>query len=153
MADDPDSLLAVEKSALLTRLNALTEAGPDDPRWPELAENLHKGVEAVLRARRDTEADALLLLHRVIGVVAAVASVAVLVFFFSAWNVLPAGLALAVAVVLLANPAVRGVWEPRARTWAGAAAMAGVLLTPLVGGWSAVVVLAGIGWWAWRYVR
>lgn len=153
MAADPDSLLAVEQEALRTRLDALTASGPDDPRWPELAENLHKSVNAVLRARRDTDADALLLLHRVAGAVAGLAAVAVLVFFFSLWNVLPAGLALAVGVALLANPAVRGVWEPRARTWAGGAAVVGVLLTPLAGGWSAVVVLAGIAWWAWRYAR
>lgn len=153
MADNPHSLFAVEQSALRTQLDALTASGPDDPHWPELAENLHKGVNAVLRARRDTDADALLLLHRVVGVVAGLAAVVVLVLFFSPWNVVPAGLALAVGGALLANPAVRGFWEPRARTWAGIAAVVGVLLTPLAGGWSALVVLAGTGWWAWRYVR
>ncbi|GGM76604.1 hypothetical protein GCM10011609_10620 [Lentzea pudingi] len=153
MADDPHSLLTVRQNALRTQLDALTASGPDDPHWPELADDLHKGVIAVLEARRDDEAAALRLLHRVLGGVAVVAAVAVLVLFFSPWNVLPAGLALAVGGVLVASPAVRGVWEPRARTWAGAAAVLGALLTPLAGGWPALVVAAGIGWWAWRCAR
>lgn len=153
MADDPHSLLTVRQNELRTQLDALTASGPDDPHWPELADDLHNGVTAVLEARRDDEAAALRLLHRVLGGIAVVAAVVVLVLFFSPWNVVPAGLALLVGGALVLSPAVRGVWEPRARTWAGIAAVVGALLTPLAGGWSALVVVAGIGWWAWRYVK
>jgi hypothetical protein len=82
-----------------------------------------------------------------------VAALVVLVFWFSVWNLVPTLLIFVVGGALVINPAVRGDWEPRARRLAGIAAVLGALLTPLVDGWSALLVLAGIGWWVWRYLR
>lgn len=154
MADDPHSLLAIRQKTLRTSLDALTAITADDPRWPEFALDVDKGVDAVLHARRDVCAVRLLLPSRVIGATAVVAAVGVLVFWFTTWNAVSALLALAVGAALLANPALRGEWEPRARASAGIASVLGAASTPLLGGWSALLVLAGIGWWAtWRYLR
>lgn len=153
MADDPHSRLAVSQSALRTRLDALSATAPDDPRCAELADAVHEEVRVLLAARRDVDAAELRLPNRVIGAVAVVAALVVLVFWFSAWNLVPALLIVAVGGALVISPAVRGDWEPRARRLAGIAAVLGALLTPLVGGWSALLVLAGIGWWVWRYLR
>lgn len=153
MADDPHSLLEVRQATLLAQLDLLTAADSDDPGWSKIADDVHADLQALLDARRDADAAALRLHYRVIGAVAVVAAVVVPVFWFSTWNVVPALLALAVGAALLVNPAAHGNWEPRARGAAGVAAVLGALATPLLGGWSALVVLAGIGWWAWRYVR
>jgi hypothetical protein len=153
MADDPNSLLAVRQQSLRTRLDAFTATAPDDPRWAKISDELHDAVEALLTARRDINANRLLLPNRVLGATAAVAAVVVLVLWFSAWNLAPALLALAVGTALLINPAVRGDEEPSARSWAGIAAVLGALSAPLLSGWSALAVLAGIGWWAWRCLK
>ncbi|MEV6716621.1 hypothetical protein AB0M48_31815 [Lentzea sp. NPDC051208] len=153
MADDPHSQLKVRQKSLRTRLDAFTATAPDDPQWAKISDEVHDAVEALLKARRDIDADRLLLPNRVLGGAAAVAAVVVLVGWFSAWNVVPAVLALAVGAVLLINPAMRGDEEPSARRWAGIAAVLGALSTPLLSGWSALVVLAGIGWWAWRCLK
>lgn len=153
MADDPHSRLAVSQSTLRTRLDALTAAAPDDPRCTELADAVHDEVRTLLKARRDVDAAELQLSNRVIGAVAVVIALVALIFWFSAWNLLPTLLSLAVGSALVINPAVHGIWEPRARRLAGIAAVLSALLTPLLSGWSALLVLAGIGWWAWRCLR
>ncbi|MCX2947038.1 hypothetical protein [Lentzea sp. NEAU-D7] len=153
MADDPHSLLAARQKSLRTRLDAFIATAPEDPQWSKISDELHNAVEALLKVRRDIDANRLLLPHRVLGAAAAVAAVVVLVLWFSAWNVVPALMALAVGVALLINPVVRGDGEPGARTWAGIAAVLGALATPLLSGWSALVVLGGIGWWIWRCLK
>lgn len=152
MADDPHSRLETSQKALRTRLDALSATAPDDPRCAQLADAVHEEVRVLLTARRDVDAAELLLPNRAVGAAAVVVAVVVLVFWFSAWHLLPTMLIFAVGGALVINPAVRGDWEPRARRLAGIAAVLAGLLTPLVGGWSAVLVLAGIGLWAWRYL-
>ncbi|RDI34865.1 hypothetical protein [Lentzea flaviverrucosa] len=153
MADDPRSLLVARQKSLRTRLDAFIATAPDDPHWAKISDELHGEVEALLKTRRDIDADRFLLLNRVLGAAAAVAAIVVLVLWFSAWNVVPALLALAVGAALLINPAVRGDGEPSARGWAGIAAVLGAASTPLLSGWAALVVLAGIGWWIWRCLK
>lgn len=153
MADDPQSLLVARQKSLRTRLDVFIATAPDDPQWTKISDELHGEVEALLETRRDIRANRLLLPNRVLGAAAAIAAIVVLVLWFSAWNVVPALLAIAVGAALLVNPAVRGNGEPSARRWAGVAAVLGAASTPLLSGWAALVVLAGIGWWIWRYLK
>jgi len=153
MADDPHSRLTVSQSTLRTRLDALSTMAPDDPRCAELADAAHVEVIALLRARRDFDAAKFRLPNRVTGAAAMVVALIALIGWFSAWNMVPTLLSLAVGSALVVNPTVRGDWEPRARMVAGIAAVLGALLTPLLHGWSALLVLPGIGWWAWRFLR
>lgn len=153
MADDPRSRLEASQKTLRTQVDALAELAPDDPRCAELADKVHDEVQALLRARRDVDAARLRVQHLVLGATAVVVAIAALVFRFSAWNAVPIVLSLAVGGALVVNPPARGSWEPRARVLAGVAAVLGALLTPLVSGWSVLLVLAGIGWWAWRWLR
>ncbi|MET9224371.1 hypothetical protein [Lentzea sp. NPDC003310] len=153
MADDLHSLLLARQKTLRTLLDDLTATDPGDPRWPERAVAVDTGLAEVLDTRRDVDAARLVMLHRALGAAAVVAAVAVLVFWFSAGNAVPAGLAVVVGAGLLVSPAVRGSWEPQARTVAGVAALAGALATPAVGGWAVVLVVAGTAWWGWRWAR
>jgi hypothetical protein len=61
-------------------------------------------VRAVLEARRDIDAARLRLPNVVIGATAIVGALVVLVFRFSAWNVLPALLILGVGGAIVISP-------------------------------------------------
>ncbi|MEU0878308.1 hypothetical protein ABZ345_06885 [Lentzea sp. NPDC005914] len=156
MADDSRSRLTTSQTTLRTQLDALealVATAPDDPRCAKLTDEVHDEVRRLLQARRDIDAAELRLHTLVLGAAAVVIAVVGLVFWFSAWNVVPLLLSLAVGSALVINPPLHGDWEPSARRLAGVAAVLSGLLTPLVGGWSVLLVLAGIGWWAWRYRR
>ncbi|GGU78760.1 hypothetical protein [Lentzea flava] len=153
MAAEPFARLADRQHALRTALRALQAAGPGSPDFPSLLADTGKEVEAVLQARRDVEAARLTVPNRAIAAGTAIAALVVVIGWFDGWSLLSVLLAVAVAAAVLVDPVGRGIWEPRARTAAIAAAGLAVLLTPLVHGWAALAVVAGVAWWAWRTLR
>ncbi|MDX8036081.1 hypothetical protein SK803_38295 [Lentzea sp. BCCO 10_0856] len=153
MAAEPFARLADRQNALRTALRALQAAGPGSPDFPSLLADTDKEVEAVMQARRDVEAARLTNPNRAIAAATTVAALIVAVGWFDAWSLLSLLLSVAVAAAVLVDPTGRKIWEPRARTAAITAALAATLLTPLANGWAALVVLAGVAWWAWRTLR
>ncbi|GAB2868604.1 hypothetical protein [Lentzea nigeriaca] len=150
MAAEPFARLADRQHALRTALRALQAAGPGSPDFPSLLADTGKEVEAVLQARHDVEAARLTIPNRAIAAGTAIAALVVVIGWFDGWSLLSVLLAVAVAAAVLVDPTGHGIWEPRARTAAIAAAGLAVLLTPLAHGWAALAVVAGVAWWAWR---
>ncbi|MGW6935864.1 hypothetical protein ACWGE0_37815 [Lentzea sp. NPDC054927] len=153
MAAEPHARLADRQHALRTALRALQAAGPGSPDFPSLLSDTDKEVEAVMQARRDVEAARLTTPNRAIAAATTTAALIVAVGWFDAWSLLSLLLAVATAAAVLVDPTGSKIWEPRARTAAITAALVATLLTPIANGWAALVVLAGVAWWAWRTLR
>ncbi|MEU7481619.1 hypothetical protein AB0A63_36980 [Lentzea sp. NPDC042327] len=153
MAADPFARLADRQHSLRTALRALQATHPGSPELPALLADTDREVQAVVQARRDVESARLTVPNRVVAAVTAVAALTVVIGWFDPWSLVSVVLALAVAAAVLVDPTGTRLWEPRARTAAISAALAGVLLTPVLRGWAALAVVAGGVWWAWRTLR